>query len=55
MGIVERVMGTEVEPVWGSMPDRAWDTIAWVADSRKIRDELGWEPRFDLEQGFGRC
>jgi UDP-glucose 4-epimerase len=43
-----------VKPVWGTMPNREWDSTTWVADSRKIRRELGWRPRFDLEQGF-RC
>jgi UDP-glucose 4-epimerase len=52
VSIVRRVMEITTKPVWGSMPDRAWDTSTWVANSRKIRDELGWEPRYDLEQGF---
>jgi UDP-glucose 4-epimerase len=52
MDTVQRVMGIDVEPAWGSMPDRNWDTTAWVADSRKIRDEIGWEPQFNLERGF---
>jgi UDP-glucose 4-epimerase len=34
------------------MPNRAWDTTTWVADSKKIRHELGWEPRHPLEAGL---
>ena len=45
-------MSIPVEPAWGTMPDRRWDTILWVADSRKIRAELGWQPRYTFEQGF---
>lgn len=49
-----RVAGVLAAPGWGSMPDRKWDTTNWVADSRKIRDELGWAPRHDFERGFRR-
>ena len=47
-----RIMGITVEPRWGSMPDRQWDTGSWVADSQKIREELGWRPKYTLEQGL---
>jgi UDP-glucose 4-epimerase len=42
------------EPIWGSMPNRHWDTKVWVANNNKIKAELGWEPRHTLEQGFGQ-
>jgi UDP-glucose 4-epimerase len=41
---VERVTGRAV-PVRES-PRRAGDAPALVADSRRARAELGWEPRF---------
>jgi nucleoside-diphosphate-sugar epimerase len=47
-----RIMKIDVEPRWGSMPDRRWDTGNWVADSQKIRKELGWRPKYNLEQGL---
>lgn len=50
--VARRVLGLTVEPRWGSMPDRSWDTSVWVADSRAIRRALGWAPRHTLEQGF---
>ena len=34
------------------MPARVWDTDIWVADSRKIRADLGWAPRYTFEDGF---
>jgi dolichol-phosphate mannosyltransferase len=40
------------EPVWGSMPNRNWDTTTWVADNRKACRELGWQPVYTFEQGF---
>ena len=51
--LARRVLAIPVEPVWGSMPDRQWDTTVWVADNHKIRQELGWQPRHTFEQGFG--
>jgi UDP-glucose 4-epimerase len=47
-----RLFGVKEEPVWNTMPQRTWDTKVWVADSARIRAELGWEPRTSLEQGL---
>jgi len=44
--------GLEAQPVWGSMPDREWDTPVWVADNRKIRERIGWKPTRSFKQGF---
>jgi nucleoside-diphosphate-sugar epimerase len=52
--IARRVLSVACEPQWGSMPDRRWDTRIWVADARKIRCDLGWEPADDFERGFRR-
>ena len=45
-------LGLERSKQWGSMPARVWDTDTWVADSRKIRTDLGWAPRYTFEAGF---
>ena len=50
--VARRVMGITVEPVWGSMPSRRWDTDKWIADNRKIEKALGWRPRHTFEEGF---
>src|SRR5262249_5349259 len=47
--VARRVLNLSAEPVWGSMPDRAWDTNVWVADPSKIRRELGWNPKDTFE------
>lgn len=52
--VARRMLEIPGEPQWGSMPARVWDTDTWVADSRKIRAELGWEPRYTFENGFRR-
>lgn len=44
----------EEAPVWGTMPERAWDTGTWVADAGRARAELGWVPRIAFEDGFVR-
>jgi dolichol-phosphate mannosyltransferase len=49
---VRRVVPVPTDPIWGSMADRAWDTTTWVADSRKIRDTLGWTPRVSVCEGL---
>jgi nucleoside-diphosphate-sugar epimerase len=54
VALARRVLDVEVEPDWASMPPRNWDTDTWVADSRRIREDLGWMPRVGLEEGFTR-
>lgn len=50
--VAKRVLGIVTEPQWGTMSDREWDTSIWVSDNRKIRTELGWQPKFSFEEGF---
>jgi UDP-glucose 4-epimerase len=38
--------------VWGSMPNRVWDSDVWLAETGKIRQLLGWEPRHSFQSGF---
>jgi nucleoside-diphosphate-sugar epimerase len=52
--VARRVLAIPGEPQWGRMPPRVWDTDTWVADSRKIRAELGWAPRVTFAEGFER-
>jgi nucleoside-diphosphate-sugar epimerase len=50
--IARQMLEIDVEPHWGSMPDRHWDTHVWMADNKKIREALGWYPKNSFEQGF---
>ncbi len=52
VAVAREVLPIASEPQWGSMPDRRWDTTVWVADSRKLQQELGWRPAYDFEAGF---
>ncbi|HEY9777989.1 MAG TPA: NAD(P)-dependent oxidoreductase [Planktothrix sp.] len=47
-----KIFSIAEEPHWGSMPNRNWDTTVWVADTKRIHRDLGWSPKFTLEQGF---
>ena len=50
--VARQVMAIRAEPIWGSMPDRQWDTNVWVSDSSKIQGDLPWQPEFTFEQGL---
>ena len=50
--VARSVLQIAVEPQWGSMPNRVWDTNVWVSDNKKIRAALGWQPRHTFERGF---
>ena len=52
--VARRTLRIPGEPQWSSMPARVWDTDTWVADSRKIRADLGWAPRVTFADGFER-
>jgi nucleoside-diphosphate-sugar epimerase len=52
--VARRLLGIVAQPVWGSLAPRSWDTSVWVADTRKIRSELGWQPRVKFEEGLRR-
>jgi len=49
--IAKEVFALKVEPVWGSMPNRSWDTSVWVANNRKLC-ALGWKPQYEFRAGF---
>jgi dTDP-glucose 4,6-dehydratase len=36
-------------------PDRLGKDQAYLLDSGKIKNELGWEPQVDLDAGLERC
>jgi dolichol-phosphate mannosyltransferase len=49
-----RLLKIEAAPVWGSMPERSWDTNVWVSNPARITTQLGWTPKHDLESGLGQ-
>jgi nucleoside-diphosphate-sugar epimerase len=50
--VARQVLEIPAEPSWGTMPARSWDTNVWVADNRRICQQLGWAPRYSFPQGF---
>lgn len=50
----KRLMNIRVEPVWGSMENRRWDTSVWVANNQKAVQQLGWKPQYNFEQGLAK-
>jgi dolichol-phosphate mannosyltransferase len=50
--VARALFGIEAAPQWGTLECRQWDTATWVADSRKLRETLGWQPRTPFAEGF---
>ncbi len=50
--IIREQFSLEVQPQWGTMPDRQWDTDVWVADPTLAQSILGWKPSHDLVDGL---
>jgi nucleoside-diphosphate-sugar epimerase len=49
--IARGIFGITTEPIWGSMPNRSWDSSVWVADNRKLC-AAGWKPLVEFRAGF---
>jgi UDP-glucose 4-epimerase len=47
-----RLLKVQAAPVWGSMPERSWDTNVWISNPARIMTELGWSPKHDLDSGL---
>jgi nucleoside-diphosphate-sugar epimerase len=52
VGVARQVLNIGAEPVWNTTPNRSWDANVWVSDNRKIRAQLGWQPRSTFAVGF---
>lgn len=50
--MARRLLAIPQEPEWGSMPSRAWDTGAWVANPASAARALGWQAATRLEDGL---
>jgi len=51
---VREQLSVRVEPDWGTMPDRAWDTDVWICDPTLIGESVGWKPARGLEEDLRR-
>jgi dolichol-phosphate mannosyltransferase len=47
-----RALPLRVQPTWGTMANRSWDTSVWVADNTGLREGLGFTPRWSFEDGL---
>jgi len=50
--IARAEMQLDVQPEWGSEPQRDWDAKVWVADASLAAEQLGWRARDDIRTGF---
>ena len=50
--VVGEQFSLDMQPQWGTMPDRKWDTDIWVADPKLAQSTLGWKPSHDLDDGL---
>jgi dolichol-phosphate mannosyltransferase len=50
--IARAEMQIDVEPEWGTEPQRDWDAKVWVADASLAAEQLGWQAQDDVATGF---
>ena len=51
---VEKDLGRRIEVCRGAFPARELDSQVWVADTRRARERLGWDPRHSLSAGLAK-
>ena len=52
VAIAKQIFNIKEDPIWGSMPNRTWDTHIWVADNTCAVNRLGWHPKTCFTDGF---
>lgn len=52
VAIARNELSIGVEPSWGSMENRVWDSSIWVSNNKKILSGLNWKPAFSVAEGF---
>lgn len=49
-----KLMDISVEPVWSSMPDRAWDTDIWIGNGARLAKDHGWQASTPFAEGLAK-
>ncbi|MGB3948949.1 MAG: NAD-dependent epimerase/dehydratase family protein [Bacteroidia bacterium] len=47
-----KIFNIDKQPVWGSMPNRNWDTPEWYGNYDKALKLIGWKPKTNLQDGL---
>ena len=50
--IARQLLPIQENPLWGSMPDRQWDTSCWVCDHSRITKAVNWQLSSSFAEGF---
>ena len=50
--IALEITGSNATPYWGTMQQRIWDQNIWQANMTYVSKRLGWEPKYNLENGL---
>jgi dolichol-phosphate mannosyltransferase len=51
---VRELLAIDVEPDWGSHPQRSWDTNIWCANTTRITQDLDWSATTGISDGLRR-
>jgi nucleoside-diphosphate-sugar epimerase len=50
--MVQELVGRRIRLRIGAFPPRSTDSSHWLADNRKAKELLGWEPQHSLREGL---
>ena len=49
---VSKQLNYKIKPQWSSMENRTWDQKNWVSSISKIKKNINWSPKTDLNSGI---
>ena len=49
---VRNICSIPTKPMWGTMPDRAWDLTEWYGDPSRAEEILNWKATTSLKEGL---
>ena len=50
----QQIFNISIDPIWGNMPSRNWDTSEWYGNNEKARELINWHPKTNLEDGLSK-
>ncbi|MGB5291213.1 MAG: NAD-dependent epimerase/dehydratase family protein, partial [Lysobacterales bacterium] len=55
IALISAITNKRTQVTTGAFAPREWDKTDWFADISKAREQLGWQPETNLQDGLQRC
>ena len=52
VGEVKKIFNISIDPEWGNMENRTWDTSEWYGNHKLAKQIINWSPKTSLNEGL---